>query len=438
MDKNKEAVIDEILYGLERLGNTVIKGDFASQGILDPFLLIWALKKMCLMTSGNIARDEAFDRVEEGLSGDKINLHQSDIDRVLYVIEKTAAIKENTLKELFRLSSHAFEKLSLINDEHNIKVPFYKLDITTDCGDIYKYVLIKNIKAFRTINPKVAETAAAILKVKDGETFSDFMSGTGLTTEIVTGGSPKTEIYLTDNYPNAFALSALYLFLTDRKGKAMYESSISEENIERGEKSDKIYVTPHRGKMPSGVKYMGMCFLDISYPAVIKATYMLKEHGKAVISLTSSFAFGTKHSGEEVRKYLVENNYVSAVILLPNLYKDTNTPTLLLILSKDAKGDILMVDLTSKEKDENWFYYEKRFEALSPRDKTISEIERIERERKTEEGISAIISNEKIKQNDYNLLPSIYVEETQSTARRVSEIDRDIERVLGELRELLG
>lgn len=439
MDKNKEAVIDEILYGLEKLGNTVIKGDFATSGIFEPFLLLWALKKMCLETDGNIARDRAFESIEKGLSGDKINLKENDIDYVLGVIEAQSKIPNDALKERFRPSSHAFEKLSGVNDTHTIKVPFYKLDITKDAGEIYKYVLIKNISYFRSINPKVAEIASAILKVKEGESFSDFMSGTGLTSEIVTGGKESVEITLTDNYPHAFALSALYLFLTDKKGKALYENSISEENLQSGEKADKIYVTPpYMGKILPGVKFNGMSLIDIAYVAAVKAAYTLNGGGKAVMSLTSSFAFGTKNYGEEIRKYLVENNYVSAVILLPNLYKDTNIPTLLLVLSKEDNPDILMVDLQGKEKNEEWFYYDKRFESLAPTDKAVKEIERIERERETENEISALISKEKIKENSYNLLPSLYVEKTQSEFRSISEIESDIERVLGELKDLLG
>lgn len=437
MNKEKEAIIDEILYSLYELKRNVLKGDFTSIGILEPFLLMWALRKICLETSGNIARDRAFESIEKGLSGDRINLREDDIDYVLGVIEAKSNIPGGALKELFRPSSHAFEKLSGINDTHTIKIPFYKLDVTTDAGDIYKYVLIKNLRYFRSINPRLAEVAAAILKVKDGESFSDFMSGTGLTTEIVTQGKKGVDITLADNYPNAFALSALYLFLTDKKGKALYENSISEENLHNGEKADKIYSTPHRGKILPGIKFNGMSLIDISYAAAVKAAHTLNEGGKAVLSITSSFAFGTKNYGEEVRKYLIENNYISAVILLPNLYKDKNTPTLLLILSKENIKDILMVDLRSKEKDEEWFFYEKRFESLAPTDKAIKEIERIEREREANDGISALISKEKIQENDYNLLPSLYVEKTQSEFRSISEIERDIDRVLGELKDLL-
>ncbi len=437
MDREKEVIIDEILCSLDELGETVIRGDFAPQGILEPFLLLWTLKKMCVKTHGSIARDRAFDKIEEGLGGDKIYLRQNDIEYVLGTIEKSLSIKGNTLIDRFRPSSYAFEKLYALNDSHNIKTPFYKLDITSDEGDIYEYLFIKNLARFSGINPKVAEVAARILKLKDWETFSDFMSGTALTTEIITKGKDNVDLILADNYPNAYALSALYLFLTDRKGKAIYEDSISEENIESGLKADKVFVTPQRGKKLPGVKYNGMFLSEIAYAAVIKAAYTLKEHGKAVLSLTSSFAFGTKYYGEEIRKYLVKNNYVSAVILLPNLYKFLNTPNILLVLSKDEKSDILMVDLTHKEKDEDWFYYEKSYETLSLRDKAVEKIEILERERKEEEGISILVDKERVRENAYNLLPSFYIENKTATFRSLEEINKDIEGVIKELKDLL-
>ena len=186
MDKSKTTLIDEILYGLHELGRNVIKGDFATTGLHNPFLLMWALKKICLDTAENYARDRVFERIEEGLGNDKINLRQVDIEYVLGVIEKTAKIPTNSLVDFFKPSSYAFEKLSAVNNKHNVKIPFYKLDITTEPGEIYKYLIIKDLWAFESINPKVAEIAKAILKVEDGEKFSDFMSGTALTTEIIT------------------------------------------------------------------------------------------------------------------------------------------------------------------------------------------------------------------------------------------------------------
>ena len=438
MDKDKEAVIDEILYGLEKLGSTVIKGGLAVKGTHEPFLLMWALKKMCIETSGNIARDRAFGNVEEGLSGDKINLKQNDIERVLEVIEKTLDIPENSLKELFMLSSHAFEKFSEVNDTQKIKIPFHKLDITTDSGDVYDYVLMKNLGSITGTDPEIAKTAAAILKVDDGETFTDFMSGTGLTTEIVTKGKKDVKFTLIDNSPRAFALSALYLFLTDKEGKAILEDSISQENIQSGEKADKIFVIPEKGRMMSEIIYNGKSLLDIQHASAIRAANTLKEHGKAVLGLTSNFAFGTRFNGDDVREYLVENNFISAVILLPNLYKDTSIPTLLLVLSKNDNSSILMADLTSKEKDEEWFCHERKYEPFSPTAGAIRKIEEIERERKTEDSISVLISKEKIKENSYNLLPSLYIEKTQHKFRSISEIEKDIDKVLGELKDLLG
>lgn len=438
MDKKKKETIDEIFSALERIEASVLKAKFSMHGLYEPFLLLWTLKKASDMTRGVFGRDRVFTRIEDAIKGDRINLSQGDIETTLSIIETSSSLPDNTLNDFFRSSSYAFSRLSLLNGTHDEKIPFHMLDTENDKGDIFEYVILRSVSPIAYTNPTVAAIAEKILSVKDGEIFTDFMSGTGLSTEIITKDAENAIIHLYDNSPYSFAFSALYLFLCGRKGDVCYMDSLSSENLFSGEKSDKIFLSPERGRTLTPVKWRDLSLNELSLLSSIKAVNLLKESGKAVLGVTSNFAFGTKFSAEDVRKYLVENNYISSLILLPKMYSDTSIPPLLVVISKSTDHDILMMDLTEKEKDEKWFYSKKNVEGLSISEDAILETARIERERDEVKGISRIVSKDEIRKNSYNLLPTLYIEKERRNYRKVEEIDEEINKVVEEIKTLLS
>ncbi len=109
---------------------------------------------------------------------------------------------------------------------------------------------------------------------------------------------------------------------------------------------------------------------------------------------------------EKIRKYIIEKlNYLNAVIgLAPNLFYGTSIPVCILIFSKCRKEDdkILFID-ASKE-------FEKGKNQNRLTDDNVKKIVKTYKEKKEIDKFSRLISLEEIKENDYNLNISRYID----------------------------
>jgi type I restriction enzyme M protein len=135
----------------------------------------------------------------------------------------------------------------------------------------------------------------------------------------------------------------------------------------------------------------------------------LKDKGRmAVVLDTGAVSRGSGNEGSsrerDIRKKFVEDDYVEAVILLPdNLFYNTTSAGIILIINKDKrkKDGILLINAS------------KLFEKGRPKnfipDTHIKTISTIYHEWKEEEGISKIVTKAEVVKNDYNLGPSRYV-----------------------------
>jgi type I restriction enzyme M protein len=135
----------------------------------------------------------------------------------------------------------------------------------------------------------------------------------------------------------------------------------------------------------------------------------LKDKGRmAVILDTGAVSRGSGNEGsnreKDIRKAFVENDFIEAVLLLPeNLFYNTTAPGVILIINKDKKnkGKILLINAS------------KLFEKGRPKnflpENAINKIAEIYHDFKEEEGLSKIITKEEAAKNDYNLSPSRYV-----------------------------
>lgn len=134
---------------------------------------------------------------------------------------------------------------------------------------------------------------------------------------------------------------------------------------------------------------------------------------------------------QKIRKYLIDNNYVDAVIQLPpDLFFGTTIATCIIVLKK-SKNDssVLFIDASAefvrhgnknKLSDENQLHVLETFTARADVDH-----------------IAALVTNEAIAENDYNLAVSSYVE--QEDTREVvdiAELNAEIERIVARQQEL--
>jgi type I restriction enzyme M protein len=133
---------------------------------------------------------------------------------------------------------------------------------------------------------------------------------------------------------------------------------------------------------------------------------------------------------KEIRKRFVEDNLISAVILLPeNLFYNTSASSVIIVMDKDkkAKGEILMINASQ--------FYQKEGRKNRLTQEGIEKIVEVYREWKAEKGFSKIITKEKFQTRGYSLSPSYYIFSTTDEMNR-EEWFREMDRLVAEYLEV--
>lgn len=134
---------------------------------------------------------------------------------------------------------------------------------------------------------------------------------------------------------------------------------------------------------------------------------------------------------KKIRQYLVDNNYIDAVIQLPpDLFFGTTIATCILVLKKSKKtSDVLFIDASAE------------FKRVGNKNKLLDEhqtrILDAFTTREPEDHFTAVVSNEDIAANDYNIAVSSYVE-AEDTREEVdiTELNAEIARIVARQAEL--
>lgn len=134
---------------------------------------------------------------------------------------------------------------------------------------------------------------------------------------------------------------------------------------------------------------------------------------------------------QKIRQYLVDNNYVDAVIQLPeDMFFGTTIAVCILVLKKSKSvNDVLFID-ASKD-----FVRQGKNNVMTEahRDKIVSMFE----ERREEQYVSKRVSAEEIAKNDYNLSISSYVEFEDTREKiDITELNAEIAQIVGRQSEL--
>ena len=107
---------------------------------------------------------------------------------------------------------------------------------------------------------------------------------------------------------------------------------------------------------------------------------------------------------QKIRKYLIDNNFIDAIIQLPdNLFFGTSIATCIMVMKKSKKDNsVLFIDATN--------YCEKVTNNNKLRPSHIDDILKLFTDRQNIENVVKLVSNKDIEENDYNLSVSTYVE----------------------------
>lgn len=139
------------------------------------------------------------------------------------------------------------------------------------------------------------------------------------------------------------------------------------------------------------------------YAFVIKGLESLKKDGTMVMVLPHGILFRGQAEGE-IRKYLLRENYIDAIIGLPeHMFQNTGIPVCLVIFRKNrSEKNVLFVD-ASKE-----FIKVNKFNKLE--EKHIEKIVSVYKNRLEVEKYSHIATYEEIEKNEFNLNIPRYVD----------------------------
>ena len=164
---------------------------------------------------------------------------------------------------------------------------------------------------------------------------------------------------------------------------------------------------------------------NADFAFILHALAWLAENGCAAIVCFPGIFYRSR-AEQKIRKYLVDNNFIDALIdLPPNLFFGTSIATTILVLRKNKKNDTSILVIDAKE----MFVKDGNKNRLS--DENIEAIFQLYAERKEIQHKTCIVPYEKIVEEKYNLSVSTYVE---SEDRREKV---DIQKLNAEIAEIV-
>ena len=163
--------------------------------------------------------------------------------------------------------------------------------------------------------------------------------------------------------------------------------------------------------------------------------YQLKDDGTMAVVLPHGVLF-RGDAEAHIRKYIIEKNWLDAVIGLPsNIFNGTSIPTCILVFKKCRKNDdnILFIDAS------NEFIKEKKINIIG--EEHINKIVKAYEDRVNIDKFSHVASMDEIKENDYNLNIPRYVDTFEeeepidlvAVSERIKDIDKEIAKLDEEL-----
>lgn len=194
-------------------------------------------------------------------------------------------------------------------------------------------------------------------------------------------------------------------------------------------------------------------FCDCELPPESNANYAFILTALEKIDRRAAFIMpcgilSTENSQEkEIRKYLVEKNFVDSVITCPNkMFEATSIPTCIIVFDKQkTTAQITLVDMRKtyevEQREQRGQYggsshenrvYKKDVKIFS--DENMKKALEAISERKSEPEFCKTVTIEDIKENDYSLIPSRYIEfqELEQKHREYKDIVSDINRITRE------
>lgn len=194
-------------------------------------------------------------------------------------------------------------------------------------------------------------------------------------------------------------------------------------------------------------------FCDCELPPESNANYAFiltaleKIDRRAAFIMPCGILSTENNQEKEIRKYLIEKNFVDSVITCPDkMFEATSIPTCIIVFDKQkTTAQITLVDMRKtyevEQREQRGQYggsshenrvYKKDVKIFS--DENMKKALEAISERKSEPEFCKTVTIEDIKENDYSLIPSRYIEfqELEQKHREYKDIVSDINRITRE------
>ena len=342
---------------------------------------------------------------------------------VIYMAIKTCGLYDNSLE---------LDYFEIANRLEDAEITRYILNIIND--DIWNatkeicYGTSKDIleripfltdtysgKSGELSTPKsICNLAKEVLKISKNETIADICCGKGNFLINTYLDSPDNKFYGIDNNTDCVYVTKMRFDLLsngEEKNIEIIQDSIFNINYNET-KFDKIfshYPFGMRAKYNHEMFDYLRQFNDFGFTDGTSSEWIfnsiiqrkLTEKGKAVVIMPNSPLFRLGND-EKIREQFINNGYIEAIIALPkNMFDYTAIPTSMVILGRNNKNSIRMVDAAS------CFEVARRINVLSDKN-----IDTIIKSLSVDSDISREVDVQELKDNDYNLLPQRYLNNT--------------------------
>ena len=211
------------------------------------------------------------------------------------------------------------------------------------------------------LSPTLINNISNILGVKDEHTFADLASGYGISTLFILRESNANTI-LRDNAKDTLVLSEMLLIAAGKNISNTKVADIFDGNTDEDIKADRIFIDPpfrttYEGDNITSID--GIELKDAWVASIMKSVKALNDDGMAIIAVPAIVLHGVQNGLKEVRQYLLDNHLLQAVISLPRAWRNSSTPTHLLVISKRNNTSTRFVNLISND-DRDRIYDSKR------------------------------------------------------------------------------
>ena len=324
--------------------------------------------------------------------------------------------KKNLTDENYKSVIDALSQVDLnVNDPYGLgkSLADALINMITD------YSSRDSFRAEVATNKKLNIIAQNILDVKDTDVFCDFASGIGISTiEIVGNTNAKTK--LSEINESVAALSVMLMIMygySDFSVNCIDSLRVAEGSMH----GNKIFVDP-----PIGLKVRekhDSVYTDSTLIAIdMTINRYLDKGGIAVIPIPARVLFGRDSQTLDVRRQLVDRGILRAVAALPPMWQGMGINTNLLVIDNNHSDEIVFINA-----------YKNKAKDLSAND--VSDIIKAIKERKATEGFSYVASNKEVIEQEYELLPARYVQETEEEgdAMTLDEIESELSRLYEKL-----